>query len=293
MSASKKGVFALVSTMILFIFALNNFAFAAEVNFKTLHVSVKPEFDQEQKIFYNYAGVLENTGDVSVYVPKEIINDQSLQFCAISPQGEHLCQPREKNDEGIYSKYSGNIPQKDFLFEGYAPTIKESNGAKTFQYSFKAAQDVAELNIAIVEPKGASDFKINPSAQSTAADNDGLNNNNYSYKNVKKGKEYKFDVSYKKDGWEVSVVNPEKSGQPAATASGGGGVSGLTVIGAIIAALLVAGGALFAFTKWSGQGGSGSGRPAPAAPKGKSHFCTNCGTRIVGGKFCPNCGAKT
>lgn len=287
----RKRVWVLVSTMLLLVFASSNLAFAAEANFKTLHVSVKPEYDKEQKIFYMHLGELNNSGQVSVYAPKDIINDQTIQFCYINPQNQHLCQPREKTQEGNYTKFSGNIPGKNFMFEGYSPSIKDSNGKKSFDYSFKAGQDIDEISIAMVEPKGASNFKVKPAAQSTTTDDDGLNNSLYTYKNVKKGTEYKFDVSYKKDGWDVSVTKPQTSGQSNTTSSGGS-ISGWGVFGAIIAALLVAGGALFAFAKWSGQGGVGGMKPPPVAPKGGARFCTNCGTRIGGGKFCPNCGTK-
>lgn len=285
----RKQVSLLVSIVLLFIFAFTNLAFAAEVNFKTMHVSVKPEYDKEQKIFYMYQAKLYNTGDVSVYAPKEIINDQTIQFCALTPQNQHLCQPREKTEEGIYAKFSGNIPQKAFMFEGYSQNIKDSNGQRSFQYSFKAAQNIDELNVAIVEPKGASNYKVKPASQSTTTDSDGLNNHTYTYKNVKKGTEYKFDASYTKTGWDVSKI-AQTNDQTGATT--GGGISGWTIFGAIVAALVVAGGALFAFARFSGQGGVGSIKPTPVAPKGKARFCTNCGTRLGGGKFCPNCGAK-
>jgi hypothetical protein len=291
----KVSLFVLVS--LLLVFAFSNLALAAteEANFKVLNVSIKPEFDKEKTTLIMYEGELaEDTklpSKVSYYAPKEIIDDETLQFCALSAKGDHLCQVREKTAEGIYLKYSGPMPEVKTMFEGYVPNIKDEGGKKSVDYTFKAAQDIKELNIAVVEPKGASDYKIDPASSATAKDNDGLNNSIYTFKDVKKGKEYNYKISYVKQGWGVSVVKQENA-DPNAPTSGSTGLSIWAIFGAILGAGVVAAGILFAFIKM-GQGGGGGGRPTPVAPKGKARFCVNCGSRLTGqDKFCPSCGSK-
>jgi len=297
----KKTVLLLVLTTFLASTLFNVLAFAAEeeASFKTLNASIKPEFDKEQKLFVMFEGELADgtklPSKVSFYAPKDIVDDESLEFCAVNAQGEMLCQVREKNAEGIYMKFNGPMPENKFMFEGYSPGIKDDGGKKSFTYSFKAAQDIEELNIAMAQPKGASDYKINPPAKSTSADNDGLDNFLYTFKDVKKGKEYSFKVNYVKEGWDISVEPKSNTQTPTQDSGGGSGVSALTIILSVIGAAVIAGGIVFAFVK-SGQGGgggTGGGRPTPVAPKGKARFCSNCGSRLTSGKFCPNCGAKT
>jgi len=295
-----KGVLLLVLTTFLASTVFSALAFAAEeeANFKTLNASIKPEYDKEQKLFIMNEGELaagtKLPSKVSFYAPKEIIEDDSLEFCAVNAGGEMLCQVREKNVEGNYLKFSGPMPENKFMFEGYASNIKEDGDKKSFNYSFKAAQDIDELNIGIAQPKGATNFKIDPPAKSTSADGDGLDNFLYTYKNVKKGKEYSFKVNYVKQGWDISVQPKDATQTPTQDSGGGSGVSALTIVLSVIGAAVIAGGIVFAFVK-SGQsgGGSGSSRPTPVAPKGKARFCSNCGSRLTSGKFCPNCGAKT
>lgn len=292
----KKRVYLSISLMLLFILTSSNFAFAAQSNVDSFNVFIKPEYDSERKVFLQYTGQLpqaNNSTKIIFYTPKELIEDSTLHFCAIPPGGEHQCQLREKTVEGDLYKYDIAMPEKEFAVEGYFESIKDSGGKKTLDYTFKAGQDIDQLNINIAQPKNSTDFKVTPSAQSTNTDNDGLNNAVYSFSKVKAGKEYKFRITYVKKGWEVFLERSGMGSAATATNTGGGAnVSTLGIIGAILAALLVAGGGLFAFAKFGGQGGVGGMRPSPVAPKGKSRFCSNCGTRIAGGKFCPNCGAK-
>ncbi|TET53912.1 MAG: zinc ribbon domain-containing protein [Actinobacteria bacterium] len=293
-----KRLLLLVAIMLTFAFMSTNLAFAANANLKSLEVQIKPEYDKEKTVFMMLTGELDQAASSSdkltIYTPSTIIQDTSLHFCALDASGQHQCQTYDKATVGNLFKFDLPMPQNTFQIEGYFESIKDNGGKKTLDYTFKAGQDIDELTISLTHPKGATNYKTSPPAQSTANDNNGLKNHGYSFDNVKKGKEYKFNISYTKKGWDVSL---ERSGMGAAASSkstgqSGSGTSALTILIAFIVAIALSAVIFTFFSKRSSEGTSR--KQAPVPPKGKSRFCANCGTRLQGGaKFCPNCGSKT
>ncbi|KKL51318.1 hypothetical protein LCGC14_2296710, partial [marine sediment metagenome] len=287
----KKAILALTLGLIV-LFTFSSFTLAAQAKINKLDVAIKPEYDKEKTVFRSYTGELSETLQKMIwYTPTTLLEDSTLHFCAIMEDGAHSCQLREKETVGDLYKITTPMPRKEFLSEGYFESIKDNDGKKTLDYTFKAGHDIDELNLFIAEPKNSKNFKVEPAGQKTGQDGDGLNNAIYAYKNVKKDKEYKFKISYDKKGWDVSL---ERSGMGAAATSSNTGNSSSTnifaVLGVVLGFVAIGGGALFYFSNKANAKGA---RPSPVAPKSKARFCSNCGSRLSSGKFCPNCGAKT
>ncbi len=287
----KKAILALTLGLIV-LFTFSSFTLAAQAKINKLDVAIKPEYDKEKTVFQSYTGELSETLQKMIwYTPTTLLEDSTLHFCAIMESGSHSCQLREKETVGDLYKITTPMPRKEFLSEGYFESIKDSDGKKTLDYTFKAGHDIDELNLFIAEPKNSKNFKVEPAGQKTGQDGDGLNNAIYAYKNVKKDKEYKFKISYDKKGWDVSL---ERSGMGAAATSSNTGNSSstnpLAVMGVVLGFVAIGGGTLFYFSNKASAKGT---RPSPVAPKSKARFCSKCGSRLSNGKFCPNCGAKT
>lgn len=267
---------------------------AAQAAIEKLDVTIKPEFDKEKAVFLNLVGELEgpSADKLDFYMPKTLLEDDTLHFCAIV-SGEHQCQLREKEVVGNFNKISVPMPSKEFTIEGYFESIEDSNGKKTLDYTFKAGDDINDLQINITQPKNSKNFTVSPTAREKGTDDNNLNNAVYSYTNVKKGKEYNFKISYQKEGWSVAFSR-EGMGQ-AATAlasTGGSDANPVTIIGIVLLALALTGGGFYAFSKMS-QSQSGSRKVSIPKGQGKGRFCTNCGSRLSGpAKFCPSCGKR-
>ena len=274
------------------LFSFASVAFSEGANFKQLGVVVKPEYDVEKKVFLRFDGEVGEVGmptKAIFYSPKDIIEDSTFSICAFSESNQMLCQTREKSTEGNFLKFKVPMPEKKFMFEGYFESLKDNNGQRALEYTFKAAQNIEKLNIAIAKPKGASNFVVQPEPHSSSSDNDGLQNSTYSFSGVKEGKEYSFKISYDKKDWDVSVTKTEGADQNSSTEDSSG-ASGSAIFIAILSAIGVAGAILFAFTKVSRKS---TGATIPAESKGKALFCSNCGTRLAqNAKFCANCGAQ-
>ena len=288
----KKAVIIITTTIgLLFLFTFSSLTLAAQAKIKKLDVAIKPEYDKEKSVFQSYSGELTAPLAKMVwYMPTTILEDSTLHLCAVMESGSHSCQLREKEKIGDLYKITTPMPRKTFMAEGYFESIKDNNGKKTLDYTFKAGQDIDELNLFIAEPKSSKNFKVEPAAQKTGQDGDGLNNAIYAYKNVKKDKEYKFKIGYDKKGWDVSL---ERSGMGAAATSTNTGNSSntnpLAILGVVLGFVAIGGGALFYFSNKADTKGA---RPTPVAPKSKARFCSKCGSRLSSGKFCPNCGNK-
>ncbi|TET53913.1 MAG: zinc ribbon domain-containing protein [Actinobacteria bacterium] len=275
----------------LFLFSFVSIAFGEGANFKKLEVMIKPEYDVEKQVFLRFDGELDKTSmpaETFFYSPKDLIEDSTLNICAFNASNQMLCQTREKSIEGNYKKFKVPMPEKKFMFEGYFESIKDNNGQRTLEYTFKAAQDIKNLDISISQPKGASNFKVQPAGQASGKDEHGLQNSIYSFSNVKEGKEIKFNISYSKNDWNVSVEKADQASPESNETTTN--LPGSAIFLAILGAIILTGGILFAFLMPSRKRAR---RPTAVAPKGKARFCTNCGTRLAeGAKFCANCGSK-
>jgi len=273
------------------LFSFASVAFSEGANFKQLDLKVKPEYDVEKKVFLELRGEVAETNmpsTVSFYSPKDM-EDSTLEICALNASNQMLCQTREKSVEGNFLKFKAPMPEKKFMMEGYFESLKDNNGKRTLEYSFKAAQNIEKLNIAIAKPKGASNFVVQPEPHSSGNDNDGLQNSIYSFSGVKEGKEYVFKISYDKKDWDVSVTKTDAT-SPNTNAGDSSGASGSAIFIAILSAIGLASAILFAFFRVSRKS---PGEPMSAGSKGKALFCTNCGTRLAqNAKFCANCGAQ-
>ncbi len=282
----------IIVAMSVLLFSFASVAFSEGANFKQLDVTIKPEYDVEKKVFLRFDGKVDEVSmptKTIFYSPKDIIEDSTLNICAFSESNQMLCQTREKSTEGNFLKFEVPMPEKKFMFEGYFESLKDNNGQRALEYTFKAAQNIEKLNIAIAKPKGASNFVVQPEPHSSSNDNDGLQNSTYSFSGVKEGKEYSFKISYDKKDWDVSVTKANAE-SPDANAGDSSGASGSAIYIAILSAIGLAGAILFAFSRVSRKS---SGGPTSAGSKGKALFCTNCGTRLSQNtKFCASCGTQ-
>ena len=282
----------IIIAMSVLLFSLASVAFSEGANFKQLDVAVKPEYDVEKKVFLELRGEVAETNmpsNVTFYSPKDLIEDSTLNICAFNASNQMLCQTREKSVEGNYLKFKSPMPEKKFMMEGYFESLTDDNGKRTLEYSFKAAQNIEKLNMAMVKPKGASNFVVQPAPHSSANDSDSLQNSLYSFSNVKEGTEYNFKISYDKNDWDVSVTKTEGAASNSSTGDSSD-ASGSAIFIAIFSAIGLAGAILFAFSRVSRKS---SGAPTSAGSKGKALFCSNCGTRLAqNAKFCASCGTQ-
>ncbi len=264
---------------------------ASQVN--ELNMIVRPEYDKAQTVFIWGHGKLagEANQKISFVIPKTV-DDNSIHICQLDDSGQTVkCFLREKDEVAGGLKISAEVTP-NFKTEYYYPTTT-SGSNKSTSWAYETDFDVKKLSIQVAEPTGASDFKVSQKAQSTSKDDQGFKMHNYTFNNVKAGENIKFDISYKRANNEASVGyqgGPQNNTTNTGTSSAGGG----TIIAAIIAALAVAGGIVFGLVTMNNRSSkpSSSKRVTPVAPKANARFCIECGSRITGGKFCPNCGAK-
>ncbi|KKM80343.1 hypothetical protein LCGC14_1340860, partial [marine sediment metagenome] len=156
----KKAILALTLGLIV-LFTFSSFTLAAQAKINKLDVAIKPEYDKEKTVFQSYSGELSETLQKMVwYMPTTLLEDSTLHFCAVIEGGSHSCQLREKETMGDLYKITTPMPQEKFMSEGYFKSIKDDGGKKTLDYTFKAGQDIDELNLFLAEPKNAKNFKV-------------------------------------------------------------------------------------------------------------------------------------
>ncbi len=305
----------LVLFLVLILLPASAFAQEKEVTLSHMRVSIWPEYDQP-RVLSIYEGQLVDKNAVPAKIKFLLPKDAEVnQACALTENGEHVCQVYETNIEGDFKAVTYTIPHPTFYIDFYYNPLGKGEN-KNFDYLFKAPYSVDKLELEVQQPLKATNFKVTPAAMSEGLDQKGFKYARYSYGTVSPGQDFKLGISYVKSDPKPSVEELPQGGT--AQGQAGSGQGGAFTFSPLVIFLSITASVLFALVGYiivTARGGgrimrpayshTGSGRSkkdtSRSKGKGKNtgvqmhtaKFCTNCGFQAeAGDKFCSKCGKK-
>ena len=179
-----------------------------------MRVAIWPEYD-DRSVLAIYDGRFENATSfplkTSFLLPKgAIINDA----CSLSVGGQHFCQLYKTINRGEYDEVRLLLPYPNFYLSFHALPIDVENKERSFSYKIKASHAVKSMLIDIQQPLRSNEFSISPAdngnnalsrAQSKQSQKKGFNHFSYTLKDIPKGQENTFKISYVKSDPNPSV----------------------------------------------------------------------------------------
>jgi len=198
-------------------------------------------------------------------------------------------------------------PASRFRVEYYAP-YQTDGDQNSYRFDWQADLAVDAMSVVAQQPIAATDFTVDPPANSSTADRgDGLNYYSLPARPVGAGEPFVVTVSYTSAGTTLSAPSPQfalgDESEPATkAATTPSSVNNLWWVLAPIGALFLIIGAWYAGQR-KGQASSRARKPQPARPAAKpkpakkpavaSRYCHQCGQPAQpGDTFCRNCGTQ-
>ncbi len=281
-----------------------------------LKISVWPEYDKPS-VLVMYDGTLADASNLPHAISTLIPSHASLTVTTwANADGSYAPeQPFQKTDLGDgYARVTFTVSTAQFHLEYYDDLLRGTPD-KSMDFAFKAQSAVDQAEIDIQQPAQATNFTLNPPAQSSHVDN-GFNTYVLQYSNVAAGQILTSQVKYTKTDPHPSVL-PTSAPASAPAASAPASISGTTVaspsgtwntVFIIVAAFTVGLVALLGLYLWQQRSrqlrpatGSASRGPAQShRRRGKrpgmsetTVFCTHCGRPLEAeDNFCPKCGTE-
>lgn len=293
---------------------------------KTMKISVWPEYD-DPRVFVSYQGAFNDSSAFPQEVGFPAPNGVDINMvCALQPpDNNHLCQLYTTASDGDAMDINYKLPIPTYYLEYYWDGLKTgASGNKSLSFSYKSPYQIGTLTVSLEQPARATAFTTSPSGATMVTDSDGLNDYEYTYKNVQPGQVITVGASYVKPDNKPSFTKSQTSGAATSGDSSSGGRLGYGWVFALAGVAALAGG-FFVFRRRPAPAGrarsrrvaraesrrAGRHRPQPVPvhqasrkaaapgrttappPSDTAGFCPYCGTRLASGAgFCHACGAE-
>jgi len=281
----------------------------------SLNISIWPEYDRPEALVI-YRGELD--ADVSLPVLLEIAVParvgQPTAVAYVDEVGQRLNQPYSTRVEGDLLIVSFELSTRQFQFEYYDALPADTEGKRTYTFTYTAGYATTALNLDFQQPPTAEGFALTPVSNAVVVGDDGLTYHLVEAGAVAVGDVREWTFSYVKDDAALSadsvVTAPVEAN--AATASGGTGDPAIWIFLIAFVALVGVGvtgywlghrtqaapGAVQSVQRPKKRRGSGKG-PQSVDTKPRlvveqwARFCHQCGTELRSDSaFCHICGSQ-
>ena len=257
-------IFFIVTVMSLL---LPQMVLAQEPKIATMKISVMPEYD-DPRVLAIFEPVLSPDTKLPLTaqfnIPKSAVKPQIGMACEV-PKGQgHRCKIYNTKDNGKFTELTYKVDQSRNLFlEYYWNPFKNKTGKKSFKFDYIPAYDVGHLEIEVVEPKTATDFKLTPTTNDIGTSNEGLKTHVYTFNNLKKDQPVTINASYVKNDAQPSVTKRLGASSNQGEGEKKSGAS-RTQIATVLSLILIIIGGGIGLSYWRVKTvGAGSGRPMP------------------------------
>ncbi|MEJ2208467.1 MAG: zinc ribbon domain-containing protein [Anaerolineae bacterium] len=268
----------------------------------SLQISLWPEFDRPD-VLVIYRGQLD--ADTPLPAPLEFSIPASVDslhaLAYVDEEGQRLNMTSTSRVEGDARIFSFEVPAPSFQLEYYAPLPIDESGQRSYTFDFEAGYDIRDLNIEVLEPPTATNFQLDPPADSVVPDS-GLTYYVVDAGALDVGEARSWTFRYDKDNADLTLPALQQQQTPSAqptAASEVGDNSSTALIFVFAFVVLVAVGAT-AF--WLGRRTGSEEDLPPEAPfparkkrpgPGRSEgvFCHKCGATLrPDSEYCHKCG---
>lgn len=197
---------------------------------QSMSVSVRPEYDRSGVlVIYDALVVNESpkpySGELAFQIPE---GAPVPHACEITREGQHLSRLPRTESVGSWRVVRWKLDRElgpgdvyHAFVEFYYDPIEKADGFKRFAYQFVPLVPADRVEVSVVEPLRATDFRLSPQqAASRAVPLDGTTFNTHllQFDSLRPGQPVRIDVSYRKPDDRPSIA-PEAG----STAPGGAG----------------------------------------------------------------------
>ncbi|MFH1652202.1 MAG: zinc ribbon domain-containing protein [Chloroflexota bacterium] len=295
MKNTRRILLFIVTLTVLFVTGARPLAFAQNENiptgFSNVRLWVYPEYDDPRLLVMLEGTIVGATAPAQV---RFLVPSEASMYSAgsMDAQGQYTGGPPDRNPSEIpgWDEISYTVTTNVFRMEYYDPLIV-GQPDKTIDYEFRWLYPISDLEVIVQEPKGSSDFTVEPDAP-RFADGEGFYAHRFSYTDLDDQPPLRFHISYSRS-----------SATPSLGTSGGGGATSSPSTLLVIIALLVFCLALAGWFLWvrKPQPKTRADRRRLDKSQGRGtggktlseKFCSNCGQSLKdSAMFCPYCGTK-
>ncbi len=267
-----------------------------------LQVSVWPEHDQPT-VLVLIDGTLEDTANLPRQVAVLIPASAKLQVTTFAnPDGTFAVeQPSQSTDQGDgYTRVTFTTNTAEYHVEYYDDLLRGSPG-KTMNFVYRAAAPADKVTLQVQQPLKATNFSIDPPAQTTQDGSDGFKYYLLQFPALAAGQTIGAQVKYTKTDPNPSVITaPSATSASVPAATPASPWSNVFYVVALVMLGLVA---IVGFYLWQrsrepvaapARSRSRTRRSAERTPSTNvAAFCTQCGHGLSADDlFCPRCGTK-
>jgi hypothetical protein len=286
-----------------------------DIRIQRLSVSIWPEYD-DPRVLVILRGELSPETQVPTQLRLPMPKGAELIGAGmISPQNELLNHPYERLAGDTSDTVVLTLPVHRFFAEWYDDPFGQREPARQFTYPLTLPYAVAQLDVDILQPDAATEFRIAPEPMREDVDTRGGKHHLWSYRDLEPEATKTFEVAYVKT---TDVPSITKSAAPAADLQPGdpqaAALSRSTktwvTFGMLAGFAMIFAGVVFVFrNKPPASSPAASAMPIvsapgpnvtadgttklPGAPFARANFCSNCGRQLQATDvFCPGCGRQ-
>ncbi len=278
---------------------------SGDLRIQYLRVSIWPEYD-DPRVLVIIRGELAPESAVPTRLRLPIPKTAELLGAGmVSAQNELLNHPHQRLTGDTSDTLELTLPVRRFFAEWYYDPFEKRTSDRQFTYPFSLPYTVAQLDVDILQPDAATEFRIEPAAMRENVNARGGRHYLFAYQDLEPETLHTFKVAYIKTTDEPSVSKPQDAAS--AQQTGPSRETKTWVAFAMLAgfAVIFAGGVLVFKNKRPSTLPATSTPPVPAAPQVASipvpdaagpsvaaqNFCPNCGRQLdTTYQFCPGCG---
>lgn len=221
-----------------------------------MSLSVRPEYDQPGVLVIYDARVVNASrrpfsGELAFPIPE---GAPVPHVCEIGRDGEHLSRLPRTEPVGSLRVVKWNVDRElgpgdvyHAFVEFYYDPIEKADGFRRFEYEFVPLIPTDRLELTVVEPLRATEFRLSPQhAASRAVSLDGttFNAHLFQFENLRPGQPLQLEVSYRKPDDRPSIAAKAGSTAPGGSGGGASGAGGGRVDPALLGLGIVLIGAL-------------------------------------------------
>lgn len=171
-----------------------------------MRVSIWPEHD-DPGVLVIYDGRFEDEAKfpttTSFFIPKDVVISD---VCSLSPEGQHFCQlyhvSEGKGDE--MDRAIMSLPFSNFYISFHTRELDLKSAKRNIEYNIRFNHRVKSLEVDIQKPLRSSEFNIVPGG-GEPTELRGFEHLRYELKDINKGDEKQFTISYAKSDPKPSV----------------------------------------------------------------------------------------
>ncbi|ETX02217.1 MAG: hypothetical protein ETSY1_04335 [Candidatus Entotheonella factor] len=180
-----------------------------DLRIQRLSVSIWPEYD-DPRVLVILRGELAPQSPlptrIRIPLPK---GAELLGAGMISPQNQLLNHPHERLEGDTSDTLVLTVPIHRFFAEWYYDPFGEREPARQFTYPFALPYAMAQLDVDILQPDAATDFRITPAPMREDIDTRGGKHHLFSYRDLQPDAVQTFEVAYVKTTDAPSITKSQ------------------------------------------------------------------------------------